>query len=255
VDLRGLVKAGTDQELRNHYRTLVTKKPAGDIVLGGVPMVHQGPKNYSLPATYERTLRYLGMGFDQYTLASWGDYQVGDGFEEVRGGAGGSRTSSRSKGKRGKSSSIYNAGDGSGGTSSISAELEHVLYPLLNHMGLQFRRNIAVQIPAIKTYINQGIPLLWETYEVPEVEELSNKQTSLRNQSTPEQWQKNIKEFRKDIRFTEGETRIRLIVGYNDATDEIAFSDPLGEGYQERWVTLPVANKISVTKTLTAIIW
>ena len=36
-----------------------------------------------------------------------------------------------------------------------------------------------------------------------------------------------------------------IIIGYNEDTNEIAFSDSWGERYKERWITIPEAGQIS----------
>jgi hypothetical protein len=47
----------------------VTKDPSGDVFLKNVPMVDQGPKGYCAVATAERVFRYYGMPVDQNEMA------------------------------------------------------------------------------------------------------------------------------------------------------------------------------------------
>lgn len=47
----------------------ITRSPAGDITITGIPMVNQGAKSYCIDATIERVLRYFGRDFDQHEIA------------------------------------------------------------------------------------------------------------------------------------------------------------------------------------------
>lgn len=51
----------------------------GDVFLGDMPMVNQGPKGYCFPATCERMMRYLGIEADMYTWAMAGETAAGSG--------------------------------------------------------------------------------------------------------------------------------------------------------------------------------
>src|SRR5690606_15999095 len=39
-----------------------------------------------------------------------------------------------------------------------------------------------------------------------------------------------------------------IIMGYNETTNEIAFSDSWGAAYHERWITLPEAEQVSLKR-------
>ena len=41
---------------------------------------------------------------------------------------------------------------------------------------------------------------------------------------------------------------MRMIIGYNTQTDELAISDSWGPGYAERWITVKEAQDISANE-------
>ena len=57
----------------------ITKDPSGDVFLSNVPMVDQGPKGYCAVATAERVFRYYGMPVDQHEMAQVADTKEGGG--------------------------------------------------------------------------------------------------------------------------------------------------------------------------------
>ena len=57
----------------------VTKDPSGDVFLSNVPMVDQGPKGYCAVATAERVFRYYGMPVDQHEMAQVANTGTGGG--------------------------------------------------------------------------------------------------------------------------------------------------------------------------------
>jgi hypothetical protein len=67
------------QELKQTLAQRVQRRPNGDVIIGDMPMVNQGPKGYCVPATWERYLRYLGIQADMYVLAMAGGTRIGGG--------------------------------------------------------------------------------------------------------------------------------------------------------------------------------
>ena len=68
---------GTD--LRERMKTCTQKRSNGDVVVGNIPMIDQGPKGYCAPATWECYMRYLGIPANMYQLANIGKTSVGGG--------------------------------------------------------------------------------------------------------------------------------------------------------------------------------
>ncbi len=57
----------------------ITREPGGDVFLNNVPMVDQGPKGYCAVATAERVFRYYGMPVDQHEMAQVANTGAGGG--------------------------------------------------------------------------------------------------------------------------------------------------------------------------------
>ncbi|HNX35165.1 MAG TPA: cysteine peptidase family C39 domain-containing protein [Kiritimatiellia bacterium] len=57
----------------------VTRNPAGDVWVDNVPMVDQGQKGYCAAAASERVLRYYGLEVDQHQIAQLADTAAEDG--------------------------------------------------------------------------------------------------------------------------------------------------------------------------------
>ena len=57
----------------------ITKDPGGDVFIKNVPMVDQGPKGYCAVATAERVFRYYGMPVDQNEMAQVANTGAGGG--------------------------------------------------------------------------------------------------------------------------------------------------------------------------------
>jgi len=68
-----------DDELKKRMAACVERRDNGDVVIGNIPMVDQGPKGYCSPATWERYLRYLDIPVDMYLLALGANTGVGGG--------------------------------------------------------------------------------------------------------------------------------------------------------------------------------
>ncbi len=79
ADAGGKVEDTIDKVIRARALANLEKRPNGDVVIGDIPMVDQGPKGYCAPATAERAMRYLGVPADMYILANAGNSGFGGG--------------------------------------------------------------------------------------------------------------------------------------------------------------------------------
>jgi hypothetical protein len=57
-------------------RFKVERRSNGDVVIEGIPMLSQGSRGYCVPATWEKYLRFLGLGIDVYQLVEQGGTQT-----------------------------------------------------------------------------------------------------------------------------------------------------------------------------------
>ncbi len=210
ADAGGKTARVKDGDIRKQLNEDIVRKENGDVYLGQIPMVNQGPKGYCVPATFERALRAAGIEADMYMLAMIGKSGMGGGtsveylMEEVR-------QLVRSKGRR-----------------------------------TEDKRVKELRIRDVKGYIDKGIPVMWTMHSLGPYNETANGNTSKRGRVTDwPSWAKEIAAQAAEVVKQQAEqeaNHICMIVGYNEATNELAVSDSWGPQYERRWVPVPVAN-------------
>lgn len=211
ADAGGKVARTSDTIVRAMALANLDKRSNGDIVVGDIPMVDQGPKGYCVPATAERAMRYLGVPADMYILANAGE-------------------------------------TGFGGGTSVNQLLEGVGRHIRNK-GRSFDTwQGELKMRDIARQIDKGVPIMWTLYSTDDFNKTANNRTKERANVTDwAAWKTKVtgeaaaSALRKDR--TSG--HVVLIIGYNKDTNEIAFSDSWGERYKERWITMQEAELVS----------
>lgn len=181
------------------------RKDDGDLLIANLPMVDQGDKGYCVVATCQRVFEYYGIGADMHQIA-----QIAESDPEA-------------------------------GTSTLlmAKELDKIDYRFKTRLDIigmgrpltevdEKRGEYYVGKPVderkflkeIRSYIDSGLPLLW----------------SLELGRYPEKPQLNPQ--------TAG-GHMRLIIGYNDKTEEIIFSDSWGAGHEAKRMKMSDAYKAS----------
>ncbi len=211
ADLQGKSRI-PDAELRERLSTRIEKRQNGDVVLKDIPMVDQGPKGYCVPATWERVMRYMGIPADMYILAMAGD-------------------------------------TGAGGGTSISA-IAAGAKEAITRGGRQLAfEGGKINTLNIKKCISRGLPIMWAVCVDREFDNSLFARTKERAGMTDaKEWIKQIGDARKaakKIKNNPMNGHVRMIIGYNEATGEIAFSDSWGPQATERWMTEEEAQAIS----------
>ena len=216
ADHFGTVDVTDRDEMRDILAKRVVKRDNGDVVVSELPMVDQGPKGYCVPATWERYLRYMDVPADLYVLAIMGNSGLGGGT----------------------SFHLMEAGVGD----YVSAYHRRIE----NYDG-------AFDVSHIAKYIDQGLPLMWTCWVTKPVELQTSRNTE--DRKTVTDWSAYSKTLvaqdkafgpsfqAEDADHSNG--HMRLIIGYNAATDEIAISDSWGAAMAERWLYIGTAKKIS----------
>lgn len=210
AELGGKTAKVSDGEIRKRLEADVVRDTNGDVYLGQIPMVDQGPKGYCVPATFERAMRAAGIEADMYLLAMVGKSGMGGGtsveylLEEVR-------QQVRNKGRRTKDERVKE-----------------------------------LRIRDVKRYIDEGVPVMWTMRSLGEYNEVANRNTGERKSVTDwEAWAAKVLaqgvEVSKKASPSENH-HICMIVGYNEKTGELAVSDSWGASYERRWVPVKVAN-------------
>jgi hypothetical protein len=226
ADREGRAEVIAYQQLRDTLSQRVQRKPNGDVIITEIPMVNQGPKGYCAPATWERYLRYIGIQADMYVLALAGQTKAG------------------------------------GGT------LAHLMFEnvesLARRNGRRFEQlNLTLTVQALAKYIDKGFPLMWGIFYDPDMDKAISSRSKERLTITDwKAWLEKLKSARnipkvgpKMLRMPDspgGEVNnghIRMIVGYNAKTGEVAISDSWGKRFEERWATVEEARAMAQHET------
>ncbi len=203
-----------DGEVKQRLLASVVKSDNGDVYLSEIPMVDQGPKGYCAPATFERAMRTMGLEADMYLLAMVGQSMAGGGTS-VELLLEGVRRQVYSKGRRTKDETLKE-----------------------------------VRIRDLKRYLDEGIPVMWTLCSMESYNELVDKNTATRK--TVKDWKAYTTEIAgggetlAKLEKPASNHHICMIVGYNEATQELAVSDSWGPQFERRWVPVSVANWASM---------
>jgi len=210
ADERGQTSRVSDDLVRERARGFVERRDNGDVVVTNIPMVDQGPKGYCVPATAERCMRYMGIPADMYLLAMVG-------------------------------------GTGAGGGTSVEK--------LFNNVGRDIRskgRSFEIEsgeleLHDIRRTIDDGIPIMWACQSTEAFNRIATERTRARQEESWESYKATVAEAADDPSLAPDPSRghVVIIIGYNEETEEIAFSDSWGERYRERWITVAEARQVS----------
>ena len=211
ADNKGRGKKISDAELRRLTKENIITKANGDVLIGNIPMVDQGPKGYCVPATFERYLRYMQIPADMYILAMAGQTQVGGGTSLA---------------------SIIDAVDGYVGSQNRSMK----------------EVSGEIKLRTMKKYIDEGLPIIWTMFSSHDYNSFVNERTiERRSVNDWEAWKDRSKTEARSINLRKDfmSAHACMIIGYNKATNEIAVSDSWGPSYAERWVPVEQMEQVS----------
>ena len=211
ADAGGKVESVTDTIIRSRALANLEKREGGDVVIGDIPMVDQGPKGYCAPATAERSMRYLGIPADMYILANAGQ-------------------------------------TGFGGGTNVDMMLSGMAAQIRSKRRSFDSWESELKIKEIAKYIDKGLPVMWTLCSTKGFNDTANKRTKERKTVTNwAAWREKVTaEAAANSLPKDKDTRhIVLIIGYNKDTNEMAFSDSWGDDFKERWITLQEAEQVS----------
>jgi Peptidase_C39 like family len=214
ADAGGKIAGTSDTIIRARALANLEKRPSGDIVIGDIPMVDQGPKGYCVPATAERAMRYLGIPADMYVLANAGQ-------------------------------------SGFGGGTSVQVLLEGMADQIRSKRRSFDAWQGPLKLKDLAKYIDKGVPVMWALFSTKEFNDLADKRTEERKSVADwASWKAKVNaEALTNSLPRDTETgHVVLIIGYNKDTNEFAFSDSWGERFKERWITFTEAEKISQSR-------
>lgn len=200
----------SDDQLRRRWKEQITRRPTGDVILDRIPMVDQGPKGYCVPATFERLLRYAGVPADLYDLAALG-------------------------------------GTAHGGGTNVTLMMEN-LERTVRQAG---RRLEAIKIKpspvTLARYLDEGRPVLWSLSSTRDFNKIADTYSRERPAALAElaTWAKERRQLGATLASDPASAHLCLLIGYNRATGELAFSDSWGPGFAERWLPTAAVQAVS----------
>jgi hypothetical protein len=175
-------------------------------------MIDQGGKGYCVVATFARVLRYYGLrgDMDQLAHAAHSDYQTG-----------------------------------THGTDAMNA-----IYSDLLNAGAHISSNVSINMGDIKSHIDRGQPIIWGIIVTPELmKRVAARREARTHMGDPAEWSRGLTGDRANT-FKLGQTvagsatggyHCCLIIGYNEATREVAMSNSFGEKYAVDWIPIEEA--------------
>jgi hypothetical protein len=224
----------------DHVKTL----PNGDVYIEGIPMVDQGDKGYCVVASAERVIRYYGGKADEHELAEIANSSAEKGtsvnamLDSLKKLSQRLRIKVRTiddiddKGFMDIVTEYNRAAQHEKRAPQINPAGEDSLEDLFEKMNPEILREARTKHPAamerffrlVQTHINQGIPPLWSVMI-------------------------GILKEPKDPKGFGG--HMRLIIGFNDKTKEIIYSDSWGMGHEMK--RMPLSDAWTMTMGLDAI--
>ena len=213
ADAQGKEKFISDIKLKKMLIKNVISNEFGDTLIHNIPMVDQGAKSYCAPATFERVMRYMRVPADMYILAT-----------------------------------LATLPEGGTNTTKLAEESKNILRSKARRIKDFDSKDIKIR--DVKKYIDKGVPIMWRMRSLTKYNDIANKRTDERENVTDQQtWANNIAEeaisVAPKMEKMDEKHHICMIIGYNEATNELAVSDSWGPRYALRWVHFDLVNAVS----------
>jgi len=215
ADREGKIKHTKDSVIKEAQLKNIRKEENGDLWIDNIPMVNQGPKGYCAPASFERAMRYMEVPADMYLLAT--------------------------------SATVLGGGTN---TEKLAEDVRGIVLSKARRIKpLELRDKLSIQ--DLKSYLDKGVPVLWQMRSLDVYNATANKRTKQRKEVKDfDAWAKEIEEEAKELSSflaEEDKHHICLIIGYNEKTNEFAVSDSWGPSYELRWVHADIAAGVTGT--------
>jgi len=105
------------------------------------------------------------------------------------------------------------------------------------------------EISKLRKYIDKGVPVLWQMRSLESYNKLANRRTKERSKVEDfAAWAEEISAEAEEMvpKLNAAENyHICMVVGYNEATNEVGVSDSWGPRYELRWVHLDIAKAVT----------
>jgi Peptidase_C39 like family len=187
----------------------LTRDTGGNVFIRNLPMVDQGNKGYCLPASTQRIFEYYGIGADMHQIAQVAEADPTKGTSSMAMSKELDKIDFRFKTRL----SIIAMGGGTG-NQLTEVKIEKGEY----YIGKPVDERKFLK--SIQMLIDDGIPLLWslELGRYPEEPNLNPQASG---------------------------GHMRIIIGYNEKSGKIIFTDSWGEGHEFKTITTSDAYKAS----------
>ena len=222
ADAEGKGQRLSDEEVAERFRSSVSRRANGDVIIKDIPMIDQGPKGYCVPATWARYCLYAGIPADLYLFGMTAE-----------------TTSSGSH------------------MDTMAQNVDRLVSQHNRRIRTENRRAL---IKYLDGYIDSGVPLIIaiscddEFYH----DQLTERAGARRNVADMKSWAASLQQYRlaakklparAPVSIGDAGLPVRMghacmVIGYNKATREIALSDSWGAMYEERWLTEEEADAI-----------
>ena len=214
----------------------IQRAPNGDVLITGVPMVDQGPKGYCAVAVSERLMRYYGRAVDQHEFAQTG----------ARGGTS----------PRGMLTALRELGGALGFEVNVLQDFDFDGFKILvrdyNSLARQARQPEITLGPVVdlaEIYEQMDLDLLRQARLRREgvLRDFRAALTKHVNAGVPLAWGVMAGKVTERPPVPGFGGHMRLLLGYNDRTGEILYSDTWGAGHELKRLPLPEAWTITLS--------
>ena len=214
ADLEGKVDFIVDSDFRKMQIKNVVKEANGDVWVDNIPMVDQGPKGYCAPATFERAMRYMNVPADMYLLAT-----------------------------------AATSAEGGTNTRKLSEDCKRIVRSKARRIK-ELELDEDFEIKNLKKFIDEGVPVLWQMCSLKQYNDIANERSEARESVTDfAKWATEINEeaikYAPTLENVRDNFHICMVIGYNEATNEVAVSDSWGPRYEIRWVHVDIARAVT----------
>jgi hypothetical protein len=135
---------------------------------------------------------------------------------------------------------------------------------LARRNGRRFEQiTLSLTVPNLAKYIDKGFPLMWGIFFDPDLDKTISASSKERLAVTDwKAWPEKLKSARnvpkvgpKKLKMPDSpgaevtNGHVRMIVGYNAKTGEVAISDSWGKRFEERWATVEEAQAMTQHET------
>ena len=241
----GRKTAGGASETKGSKKTIagnVVREPNGDVFIDNVPMVDQGQKGYCAAATSERVLRYYGMEVDEHEIAQAAGTTAEGGTSTLE-----MKNSVQKIGRHCKLGTVVTYGDfekpEAERCASIAKEVANYNKAAKKLKKKEIGPDVYISKRGGVTYYNAIAADAAMEPEVLREMKVNGSQKSrftkfmkdIRQQvdkGIPLFWGVTLGTYQEsDIPQSKG-GHMRLIIGYNDKTKEVLYSDSWGKGHE-----------------------